>query len=113
MLVGNREFVRRNPVATKRALRAILKSADICAAAPERVARALIAMGLTKNYEFTLQAIKELPYGRWREFDPEDTVRFYALRLREIGMILSSPQKIIAQGADWRFWRELKKELKS
>ena len=113
MLVGNREFVRKNPVATKRALRAILKSADVCAVTPEKVARSLIAKGLAKNYDYTLQAIKELPYGRWREFDPEDTVRFYSLRLREVGMIKSSPQKIIAEGADWRFWRELKKELKA
>jgi NitT/TauT family transport system substrate-binding protein len=113
MLVGNREFVRKNPVATKRALRAILKSADICAVAPERVARTIVAKGLAKNYDYTLQAIKALPYGRWREFDPEDTVRFYSLRLREVGMIKSSPAKIIAQGTDWRFFRELKKELKA
>jgi NitT/TauT family transport system substrate-binding protein len=113
MLVGNREFVRKNPVATKRALRAILKSADVCAVAPETVARTIIDKGLAKNYEYTLQAIKELPYGRWREFDPEDTVRFYSLRLHEVGMIKSSPQKIMAQGADWRFWRELKQELKA
>jgi hypothetical protein len=52
------------------------------------------------------------PYNRWREYDPEDTVRFFALRLHEIGMITSSPQKIIAQGTDWRFLNELKKELK-
>jgi hypothetical protein len=47
-----------------------------------------------------------------REYDPEDTVRFYALRLREAGMIRSTPQKIIAQGTDWQFLNELKKELK-
>ena len=40
-------------------------------------------------------------------------MRFYALRLHEAGMIKSSPQKIIAQGTDWRFLRELKKELKT
>jgi len=28
-------------------------------------------------------------------------------------MIKASPQKIIAQGTDWRFLRELKKELKT
>jgi NitT/TauT family transport system substrate-binding protein len=39
-------------------------------------------------------------------------VRFFALRLREAGMIRSTPQKIIAQGTDWRFLNELKKELK-
>jgi NitT/TauT family transport system substrate-binding protein len=113
MLVGNREFVRKHPVATKRAMRAILKAADICAREPERTARAVVAMGLAKNYEYTVQAIKDLPYGRWREFDPEDTVRFYALRLREAGMIKSTPQKILAESTDWRFFNELKKELKA
>jgi NitT/TauT family transport system substrate-binding protein len=113
MLVGNKEFVRKNPVATKRALRAILKSADLCANAPELVARRITDKGLAKNYDYALQAIKELPYGRWREFDPEDTVLFYSLRLREVGMIKSSPAKIIAQGADWSFFKELKRELKA
>ena len=113
MLVGNREFVRKNPVATKRALRAIMKSADLCAAAPEKVAKAVVAKGLAKNYDHTVQSLRELPYTRWRELDPEDTVQFYALRLREVGMIKSSPAKIIAQGADWRFWREVRKELKA
>jgi NitT/TauT family transport system substrate-binding protein len=36
----------------------------------------------------------------------------HALRLHEAGMIKLSPQKIIAQGTDWRFLNELKKELK-
>jgi NitT/TauT family transport system substrate-binding protein len=56
--------------------------------------------------------MKELPYAKWREYSPEDSVRFYALRLHEAGMIKASPQKIIAQGTDWRFVNELKKELK-
>ena len=34
------------------------------------------------------------------------------LRLHEAGMIKSSPQKIL-QGTDWRFFNELKKELKT
>jgi NitT/TauT family transport system substrate-binding protein len=113
MLTGNREFVRKNPVATKRAIRAILKSAEICAVAPEKVGKAITAKGVVKNYDYALEAIKSLPYGRWRDYDAEDTVRFWALRLHEAGMIKSSPQKVIAQGTDWRFWRELKKELKA
>jgi NitT/TauT family transport system substrate-binding protein len=56
--------------------------------------------------------LKEIPYNKWREYDAEDTIRFYSLRLREAGMIKSSPNKIIAQGADWRFFNELKRELK-
>ena len=58
------------------------------------------------------QVLKEIRYDRWRTYDPEDTVRFFALRLREAGMIRSTPQKIIATGTDWRFLNELKKELK-
>jgi NitT/TauT family transport system substrate-binding protein len=113
MLAGNREFVRKNPAATKRAMRAILKSAEICAVAPEKVAKSIVAKGVAKNYDYALEAIKSLPYGRWREYDAEDTARFWSLRLHEAGMIKSSPQKIIAQGTDWRFLRELKKELKA
>jgi NitT/TauT family transport system substrate-binding protein len=113
MVVANREFARKNPVATKRALRAILKATNICAKEPERTARLLVDRGYTKNYEYALQSMRDMEMAyQWREYDPEDTIRFYALRLHEIGMIKSSPQKIIAQGTDWRFLRELKKELK-
>ena len=112
MVAANREFVRQHPVATKRALRAILKTADLCAREPEQVARFMVEKDYLRNYAFTLQALKEIPYDKWREYDPEDTVRFYALRLHEVGMIKNSPQKIIAQGTDWRFFNELKKELK-
>jgi NitT/TauT family transport system substrate-binding protein len=56
--------------------------------------------------------MKRLPYNRWREADPEDTLRFHALRLHEVGMIKTSPQKLITQGTDWRFFNELKREMK-
>ncbi len=114
MVSGHPDFVRKNPVATKRALRSILKSANMCALEPERVARFMVKKGYTTpdKYEYALQSLKELPYGKWREYDPEDAVRFYALRLHELGLIKSSPSKIIAQGTDWRFLNELKKELK-
>ena len=112
MVSANREFVRTHPVAAKRALRAILKSDQICALEPERAVRAFLGRGFKANPEYALQAVKAIPFGRWREFNPEETVRFYALRLREAGMITSSPQKILAQGTDWRFLTELKKELK-
>ncbi len=113
MVVANREFARKNPVATKRALRAILKGDEVCALDPARAARSYIDKGYPTRYEDALQAMKEIPYGKWRDYDAEDTLRFYALRLHEAGMIKSSPQKIIAQGTDWRFLKELKKELKS
>jgi NitT/TauT family transport system substrate-binding protein len=112
MVAANREFVQHHPVATKRALRAILKAATLCALGPDRAARAIVDRGFTARYDYALQTMKEIPYATWREFHPEDTIRFYALRLNEAGMIKSSPQKIIAQGTDWRFLNEVKKELK-
>jgi NitT/TauT family transport system substrate-binding protein len=112
IVAGNREFVRRHPVATKRALRAILKASNICAAEPARAAQLLVDKGFAKVYDYALQTMRDVPYGKWRDFDPEDTVRFYALRLHEAGMIKSNPKKIIAQGTDWRFLNELRKELK-
>jgi len=113
MVAANADFVRTNPVATKRALRAILKAADICAAEPERVAQLLVDRGYTAQHDYALQLMKELPYDRWREYDPEDTVRFYALRLHEAGMIKQSPDTIVQKGTDWRFLNELKQELKA
>ena len=110
-VAGHREFVRKHPVASKRALRAILKATNLCASEPERAARLIAAKGY--SYEYALQTMKEIPYDKWREYDPEDAMRFYALRLHEAGMIKSSPQKIIAQGTDWRFLNELKRELKA
>jgi len=113
MLAGNRGFIHAHPVATKRVLRAILKAADLCVAEPKRVAQRMVDGGFTAQYEYALQTMGEVPYGKWRDYDPEDTIRFYALRLHEAGMINSSPQKIIAAGTDWRFLDELKRELKT
>jgi NitT/TauT family transport system substrate-binding protein len=112
MLVSNREFVRRNPIAAKRAIRAVLKADRICATEPDKAARTIVDRGFTSSYDYALQTMKDVPYGRWREYDPADSIRYYALRLHEAGMIKASPQKLIAQGTDWRFLGQLKKELK-
>jgi NitT/TauT family transport system substrate-binding protein len=113
LLYSNRAFVRDHPIATKRALRAILKATDMCANEPETAARGLVDGRFTDSYQYALQTLTELPFDKWREFDSEDTLRFYALRLREVDMIKSTPQEIIAAGTDWRFLNELKRELKA
>jgi NitT/TauT family transport system substrate-binding protein len=113
MLTGNREYVRNHPVATKRAMRAILKATDLCANEPARVARTIVDRGFTERYDYALQTLSDVPYDKWREYDAEDTIRFYALRLHDAGLIKSTPQKIIAENTDWRFFDELKRELKA
>jgi len=112
-LVGSRDYIDRYPVATKHVLRAILKATDICAAEPARVARGIVDRGFTPRYEYALQTLSDVPYKSWRDYNIEDSVRFYALQMHEAGLIKSSPQKIIRDGTDWRFLNELKRELKA
>lgn len=114
MPFANRDFIRKHPVAAKRWLRAHLKTAEFLARQPAQAARTLVDRGYSSDYASVFQTLEhEVDYGKWRDFDPEDTVRFNALRLREVGMIKSSPQKVIAQGTDWRFLNEIKRELRS
>jgi NitT/TauT family transport system substrate-binding protein len=111
ILAGNREFVRKNPIATKRVVRAMLRATDLCVSEPALVAQRMVDRGFTPRLDYAVQTLADVPYNRWREYDPEDTIRFYALRLREAGMIKSSPAKLIADGADWRFLNEVRREL--
>jgi NitT/TauT family transport system substrate-binding protein len=111
MLAGNREFVRKNPIATKRIVRAMLRATDLCVSEPALVAQRMVDRGFTARHDYAVQTLADVPYNRWRDYDPEDTMRFYALRLREAGMVKSSPAKIIADGTDWRFLNEVRREL--
>jgi NitT/TauT family transport system substrate-binding protein len=113
MVGANRDFVRKNPVATKRALRALMKAGDLCASQPELGARALISRRGAKDLDFALRSVRDIGYGKWRDYQAEDTMRYWGLRLREFGFIKSDPKKLLAQGTDWSFVDQLKKELKA
>jgi NitT/TauT family transport system substrate-binding protein len=104
--------VQKHPVATKRVVRAMLKAATLCAREPERAVQLLTEEGVEYRQDYALQALRDIPYDRWRDYSADDTVRFYALRLHEAGLIKSTPQKVIAHGTDWRFLDELRRELK-
>ncbi len=113
MVSGQNDFIKNNPIATKRALRAILKAIDLVSRDPALATRELLTRKIVKQADekYVLQTLKEIPYGRWREYNPEDTIRFYALRMRETGMLKANPQQFIEQHTDWRFINELKKEF--
>jgi NitT/TauT family transport system substrate-binding protein len=113
MIYGNRAWVAEHPVATKPFLRAVFKAAEYCKADPHDATRRLVESGFTPKYDYALQTIRELPYELWHEYDSEDSLRFYALRLREAGMLHASPNTLLAEGTDWRFVNELKRELKA
>ena len=113
MIAGSADYVDRYPVATKRVLRAILEAADLCVSDPQLVAQLSIDRGFLPQYDYALQTLNEIRYDRWRDYDPEDSLRFYALRMREVGLVQSTPNQIIADGTDWGFLNELKRELKA
>ena len=113
MVAGSTDYVNKYPQATKRVLRAILKSADFCASDPKSAARQLVDRGFVPSYDLALTMFQNTRHDVWRDYDAEDSVRFYALRMKETGMIKSSPQEVIAKGTDFHFLEELKRELKT
>jgi len=121
MAAMKKEFVQQNPVATKRAIRALLKATDLCSNEPELAARFLANqgyqflanVGYRERYDIALEVVSELPYARWRTDNPEDTLRFHGLRLYEVGMLKKHPNDLIEKGSDFSFLNELKKELKA
>lgn len=113
MISATADYVNKYPVATKRILRAIFKGADLCVSEPELVAQQMVDRDFVPSYDYALQTLNDIRYDRWRDYDAEASLRFYALRMHETGMIKSAPQAIIAEGTDWRFLDELKRELKT
>jgi NitT/TauT family transport system substrate-binding protein len=113
LMVANRSFIRDRPVATKRAMRAILKATELCATDPAGTARQVVARGFLKDEAAAAQALREIPYRRWRDYDSADTLRFYALRMRDVGAVRGNPHKLLAESGDWRFVNELRREMKS
>ena len=61
------------PIATKRVLRAILKAVDLCVSDPALIAQLLVDQGYTSRYDYALQALSEIRYDVWRDYDPEDS----------------------------------------
>jgi NitT/TauT family transport system substrate-binding protein len=113
MVNARSDFVKNNPIAARRALRAILKANDIVANDPQLALRVLQEKKIWKKSEtkYILKAITEIPYGKWRLYKPEETIRFYALRLREAGMISTPPDEFLNKYAEWGPLNELKSDF--
>ena len=112
VIYSNRAWVSDHPIATKRFLRAMYKAAEFCTANPAHAAKRLVDDGYVERYEYALETIELIPYDLWHEYNAEDTMRFYALRLRDAGMLNNPPNSLLAEGTDWRFLNELKREMR-
>lgn len=110
-LVANRNWARKNPVATKRVTRAVLRAADAVAKDKARAAHEYAVRFPGNDEQIVNEVIKDLSYA-WRDLDPEETLRFFALRLADAKLVKSTPQQIIAQGSDFGYMRQLMTDLK-
>jgi NitT/TauT family transport system substrate-binding protein len=113
LIIGRRDFIKNNPVATKKVLRSILRANDLVSQDPSMAAQMLVDRKLNKGVDQKIfaQVFREIPYDKWRHYSPEDTIRYYALRLREFGAIKHSPKEIISKNTDWSHLSSLKNEL--
>lgn len=111
MLSSTADYADRYPIATKRIMRATLKAIDLCTIDPQTVAEGAIEAGYSSDR--APQVLSDARYDVWRDYDPEDSLRFYALRMKETKVTSMSPQDVIARGTDWRFLNELKQEMKT
>ena len=119
LLIANRDWARQNPVATMRFTRAVLRAADAAEKDRPGAARAgvgasirnLLAQRITSDTEILLDTTAMVSYD-WREYDPEETLRFFALRLGEVKLIKSTAQQILTQGSNVTYMRQLRNELK-
>ncbi len=112
-LVANRDWARQNPIATKRVTRALLRATDAAAKDAPRAARAAAATGFGfKDESLTIETMAMCKYN-WRDLDPEETLRFFALRLAAAKLIKSTAREIIERGTELAYMRQLRSELKS
>ena len=59
LTVGRTAFVQDNPIATKRALRALLKATDMCASEPQKAAQRLVDGGFVREYDNAFNLITD------------------------------------------------------
>jgi NitT/TauT family transport system substrate-binding protein len=115
-LVAQRDWARQNPIAAKRVTRAVLRATDRAAKDPARAAHDAVAAGAAASTtdfadESLVRETMAMCTYNWRELDPEESLRFFALKLGDVKLITSTPQQLIDKGTDLIYMRQLRKEL--
>lgn len=114
ILSANAEWTRANPVATKRAVRAVLRAADSLGADRGDAVKVATDKGLfggAKNFESVRGAANMVPLD-WRALDPARSVRFHAQLMADVGLSKMKADDAATKGTDLRVLRELQAELK-
>lgn len=114
MLAAKQDWYRANPIAAKRAMRAILRAAD--AQTPSRfdASKRLTDRGLfggPANLYNVLFAASMVP-SNWRDLDTERTMRFWGQLLADVGLLTKVSVEDMVRTIDLRILRELHAELR-
>jgi NitT/TauT family transport system substrate-binding protein len=111
LLVATRDYATANPWATKRATRAILRGIDIVTKDRKAAVDIAVKKGFATDASQMLAAIQPLNYG-WREYDPAESLRYFALKLADAKLIKKTPAQIVAE-TDFSFFRQMQRELRA
>lgn len=113
VIVAKEEWYRANPIAAKRAVRAILRAAD--AQTPSRfdAVKRVTDRGLfggPANFNHVLYAASMVP-ANWRDLNVERGLRFYGQLLTEVGLLKVSVSDLV-RTVDPRILEDLRAELR-
>jgi NitT/TauT family transport system substrate-binding protein len=111
-IIATRKYATAYPWATKRAMRAILRGIDIVTKDRKAAVDIAVKKGFATDAKLMLEAITPLKYP-WREYDPAESLRYFALKLADAKLVKKTPSQIIADGTDFTFFRQMQKELKA
>ncbi|HEV8338530.1 MAG TPA: ABC transporter substrate-binding protein [bacterium] len=113
LLIAKQEWYRTNPVAAKRAVRAILRAADAQTPSRAEAVKRITDRGLfggPSSFDNVLYAASMVP-ANWRDLDMERSLRFYAQLLADVGLLKVSVDDVV-QTADSRILEEVQAELR-
>ena len=97
--VGRKHGLRPTSIRSRPSARCAPSSRPLICARPSRsVPRGSWSRAASRSLRYALQTMTDVPYNSLARARPEDTLRFYALRLHEVGMINSTPNTAHRRG---------------
>ena len=112
-IIASEPWYRANPIAAKRAMRAIYRTADALPADRADAAKLATDKGLfggTPALANVREAANMVPLD-WRSYDLEKAVRFYTPLLTDVGVLKTSTDDLL-KAIDLKIFKELSTELK-
>lgn len=112
-IIASDQWYRANPIAAKRAMRAIYRTADALPADRNDAAKLATDKGLfggASALANVREAANMVPLD-WRTYDLEKAVRFYAPLLTDVGVLKASADDLL-KAVDLKIFKELSTELK-